>query len=99
EGTMPSPRRHAKTADRLATKAPDTVTKAPALAVGRGRSVDDAEQGFAPLLALDLLDLDLVLAARGRREHHGGRALRVAGGQVADDPLHDHLAGGGLDLE
>ena len=59
----------------------------------------DAEDGVTLLLALELPDLDLVLAAGRGREHDRGGALRLAGGQVTDDPLQDHLAGGGLDLE
>src|SRR5579871_4799015 len=61
--------------------------------------VRDVEDGLAGQLALELLDLDLVLTASAGGEDHGRCALRLARGQLADDPLDDHLARGGLDLE
>src|SRR5262249_7299013 len=64
-----------------------------------GGAVHGAQDGGALLLAAELLDLDLVLPGRGGGERDRGGALGQAGGELADDPVDDHRAGGRLDLE
>lgn len=60
------------------------------------RSVDDAQNRIAALLAVELRDFDFVLAGGRWSECDRRRALRPGCGQLAQHALDNHLARGRL---